>query len=104
MLKHYQLIKSKTNNYTPYAIHTVYSDNENNILDVDYAPIEISGKSAIEIKNLLTTILSDIEKYGVKTLEDILPEYLEEEDTDYEDEYLDEEDKVIDLVDLFNKR
>lgn len=102
MLTHYQVIKNKNNGYFQYAVHTVYSDNENNIIDIDSVPVELAGRTLKELTAMLTSILSDIEVYGIKTMEELVPEYLEE-DTDYEDEYLDEEDKVVDLVDLFNK-
>lgn len=102
MLTHYQVIKNKNNGYFQYAVHTVYSDNENNIIDIDTVPVELAGRTLKELKTMLTSILADVEVYGIKTMEELVPEYLEE-DTDYEDEYLDEEDKVVDLVDLFNK-
>ena len=115
----FQLVKHtglSASNLEEYGVYRVVADDENpNIISsvVDILPVELSGSSPAQVKTLLQKIQSDLSTYPVVTSceldelvfsnSSVLPHWdYDEEDQSYYIEP-DEEDKVVDLVDFFNR-
>jgi len=65
---HYQLMRHKTEDGEDYyAIHEYYPDQDGD--GWTEAPVDVTGDSVEEVKEVLQAMLEDIEKHGVKDYE-----------------------------------
>lgn len=121
---HFQMVRLRDKDEVQITVHEAFSLVSGGLYMVNNVPIIITGETPDDIKELVETIDSDLEKYGIVDYEDIQAELERFDDynpgntdIDFDADFNFDENgeeatilpefpdgKVLDLVDFMNKR